>query len=227
MSSTLVPPVVAAAEDECLTILGLPWSSYIAINDAVGDQPKLRLLYLDGGLTLLSPARRHSWSEDVLDKIVLAVAVACQIEMDVVGNATIRKEDREAGLEGDKVYYLGANATLMAGPLEIDLAIHPPPDLAIEVENTHKATGALRIYARLGVPEVWRHDVRRGTLGFFALQPDGTYTPIPRSLGFPCLTPTDLLFQVDQAAAIGSHIRWFAQLNDWARDVIRPRLDPA
>lgn len=227
MSTTPAPPVATATEDDCPTIPRLDWSSYVAINDAVGDQPRIRLLDLDGELTLVSPAREQSWAEEVLDKIVPAVAVACQIEFDFVGSSTIRKEAREAGLEGDKVSYLGANATLIAGPLEIDLTIHPPPDLAIEVENTPKATRAMLIDARLGVPEVWRHDVRRGTLGFFALQPDGTYASIPRSLGFPCLTPADLLFQVDQAATIGSSPRWHAQLNDRARDVIRPRLDPA
>ena len=104
--------------------------------------------------------------------------------------------------------------------------IDPPPDLAIEVENSNMADKPRwRSTPAWASPEVWRHDVRQGALGFFALQPDGTYTSIPESLGFPCLTPADVLFQLDQAATLGSFIRWFAQLTDWARDVIHLRLD--
>ena len=85
----------------------------------------------------------------------------------------------------------------------------------------------MTIYARLGVPEVWRHDVRRGKFTFWALQPDGAYGEVTRSLGFPLLAPDDIQAQLRAAEESPSFNRWIAQLTDWVRDVIRPRLGPA
>ncbi len=226
MSLTLATPPVLGVADATFTIPGLSWEQYIAINDALGDRAGLRTLYLDGRMTFLSPARRHEWFEDALDKILLAICLGCEIEIDAVSSTTLRIKGQQ-GLEGDRSYYLRDHALLMRGPVEIDLTIHPPPDLAIEVENTHRATDAVAIYASLGVPEVWRHDVRRQTLTFHHLQPNGTYLSVAQSLAFPFLTPADVLGQVQQAEANPSGIRWFRQLTDWVRDEIRPRLDPA
>ena len=172
----------------------------------------------------MSPARIHEWSEDAIDSIIKAIAFGCDIEISVVGSTTLRKADVEHGLEGDRAYYLGDNAALMFGPQEIDLTLHPPPDLAIEVENSNKADEAVAIYAHLGVPEVWRHDVRRDTLTFSTLRPDGTYQAVPQSLGFPFLTPDDVLGQLKLAMASQSRNRWFRQLTDWVQNVIVPRL---
>ena len=224
MSLTLAPPTIAAPEDEVFTIHGLSWDQYVAINDALGDQAGLRTLYLDGSLTFVSPALVHEWSEDAIDLILTAIVVGCELEMEVLGSTTLRQANGMTGLEGDRTYYLGENAALMGGTQDIDLTIHPPPDLAIEVENSNKATKVMPIYARLGVPEVWRHDVRRGTLTFWSLQPDGTYQAVPHSLSFPFLTSDDVLGQVKLAKEIKSRTRWFRQLTTWVQDVIRPRL---
>ncbi len=225
MSLTLTPPLVTTfPEDETFTIPGLSWEQYVAINDALGDRAGLRTLYLDGSLTFLSPAYIHEWAEDALDKILLAVAVGCDIEMSVVGSTTLRKGDGVAGLEGDRAYYLRENVAQVGRPETLDLTIHPPPDLAIEVENTSKATDSMPIYARIGVPEVWRHDVRRGSLTFWALQPNGTYQSVPRSSGFPFLTPADVLFQLKRADELRNLTRWFAQLTNWVRTEIQPRI---
>ena len=226
-ASILPPPIATAPEDEIFTIPGLSWEQYVAISDALGDRGGLRTFYADGSMTFLSPARKHEWSGDAIDEIVKTISVGCDIECDVVASTTLRKREIEHALEGDKVYYLGENATLMAGPLEIDLAIHPPPDLAIEVENSRRATSVVPIYARLGVPEVWRLDVRRQTLTFGVLRPDATYEAVSASLAFPFLAPADVLDQLRRAEESKSRNRWFLQLNDWVRDVIRPRLDPA
>lgn len=227
VAPTLAAPVAAPPEDETFSIEGLSWDQYVTINDALGDRGGLMVRYLDGRLTFVSPARVHEWSGDSVDRIVMAIAVGCSIEIDVVASTTLRRELNQAGLEGDKVYYLRDNAVRMAGPVEIDLAQDPPPDLAVEVENSRKASDAMTIYARLGVPEVWRLDVRRPGLTFWALGPDRSYRPIDRSAAFPFLAPEDVLLQVRRAEETRSTIRWLAQLADWVRDVIRPRLDPA
>ena len=225
MSTAAAPPAVVAPEDEVFSIGGLSWDQYVAIADTLGDQAGLRILFHQGRLTFVSPARVHEWSGRYIDTILLAIADGCDIEMDIVGGTTLRKQGLSVGLEGDEVYYLRDNVARMGGSRPIDLSIDPPPDLAIEVENTHKAGDSMPIYAQIGVPEVWRHDVRRGTLEFLALEPDGSYRPVSQSPAFPFLSPDDVLFQVRRAEEIRSRTRWFRQLNEWVRDVIAPRLN--
>ena len=69
---------------------------------------------------------------------------------------------------------------------EIDLTIDPPPDLVIEVEITSSAIRKLKLFATMGVPEVWRHDGER--LEMFALK-DSQYQPIEASQSLPGLNP--------------------------------------
>jgi Uma2 family endonuclease len=225
MSITLAPPAVAGPEDEIFTISGLTWDQYITINNSLGERAGLRVLYVAGRMTFVSPALIHEGSEDNLDSIIKAVAIACRLPLRPIGSTTLRKEGVQVGIEGDRVYYLGENVGRMHGVQEIDLQVHPTPDLAVEVENSRKATDAMAIYARMGVPEVWRHDARRGTLGFWCLQADATYSPSVRSVQFPFLTPDDVLLQIRRAEEYASYSDWFPQLLDWARDVIAPRLD--
>ena len=170
-------------------------------------------------------SRRHDWLSDQLDKIVMAVALGCGIEREVAGSATFRLEAREAGVEGDRTYYFGDNAAIMAGPIEIDLATQPPPDLAIEVEVTHPADKAIATYARIGVPEVWHYHARRRTLAFLVLGEDGTYRPVARSRNLPGLTPEDVLEQLRLADEIRVFSRWYTQLTEWVRLTLLPRAE--
>ena len=86
-----------------------------------------------------------------------------------------------------------AHEPLIRDKDEIDLAVDPPPDLAIEVDDSNDSRDKLPIYAALRVPEVLRDDAGTGSLWFGRLQVDGTYTPIPRSHRLPLLTPERVL----------------------------------
>ena len=96
---------------------------------------------------------------------------------------------REQGLEADESFYI-ANAQAVIGANDINLATHPPPDLAIEIDLTSSSVSKEAIYGRMGVPELWRHDddeivIRR-------LNPEGTYETSECSLAFPQVRAADL-----------------------------------
>ena len=57
------------------------------------------------------------------------------------------------------------------------------PDLAIEIDLSPPDVEKTSIYARLGVPEIWRW--REDRLAVLVRQPDGTYTERPQSLAVP------------------------------------------
>ena len=77
------------------------------------------------------------------------------------------------------------------------LEIDPPPDLAIEIDLSPPDVEKASIYARLGVPEIWRW--RGGRLNVLALQAGGGYAEIQRSVALPDF-PLDEL-----AAALGEY----------------------
>ena len=64
---------------------------------------------------------------------------------------THKREDLDRGAEPDQCYWLGENARRMAGKRRLDLALDPPPDLAIEVDITRSSLDRLPIFAALGV----------------------------------------------------------------------------
>ena len=78
-----------------------------------------------------------------------------------------------------------------AGRVHIDFDIHPPPDLAIEVEISRSSMDRLRLYASLGVPELWRWDGTR--LQVSLLGKDGKYRDSDSSKAFPFLPIADLV----------------------------------
>ena len=96
-------------------------------------------------------------------------------------STTWRRIAKEKGLEADQSYYL-INAPKVRGKREVDLVIDPPPDLAIEVENTASSVHQLGIYAALGIPEVWRFDGEELTI--LALNPTVS-TPNRRNAALP------------------------------------------
>jgi Uma2 family endonuclease len=59
------------------------------------------------------------------------------------GRGTLKREDVERAAEPDECYVLGITKVR--------------PDLAIEVEWTRGGLNKLRLYAELGVPELWIH----------------------------------------------------------------------
>jgi Uma2 family endonuclease len=211
------------SDEQHLVLYGIEWDQYITMNDALPERRGVRMIYIDGSLTILTLSRRHDWFVDYLDSIIKLVAVGCGIEVEFAGSATFRLATEKVGVEGDRTYYFGPNAEIMSGPLDIDLTSQPPPDLAIEVDLTHSAKKAIATYARIGVPEVWRYDERKGKLTFLILGDERVYHSTPRSRSLPQLVPEDVLGQLKLADEVGSFSRWFAQLPEWVRTTILPR----
>ena len=128
-------------------------------------------------------------------------------------STTFRREDEAAGKEADTSFYL-AHEQEIRDKDEIDLTIDPPPDLAIEVDDSSSSRNKLAIYAALRVPEVWRYDASAGSLWFGRLQSDGTYRSLDRSECLPMLTPEKVLEALGLSRGLPES-RWGRLLTDW------------
>jgi Uma2 family endonuclease len=130
------------------------WERYTALRDDP-TQLRVRMTYFHGVLELMSPSGPHERISRILEKLV---SIWCEVhELPILefGSTTYRREDRSAGLEPDSCLYI-QSVSLIGAKEDLELAIDPPPDLAIEVDIASSSVGCLPVYAAFGVPEVWR-----------------------------------------------------------------------
>jgi Uma2 family endonuclease len=224
MSVTLASPPSAEAEpvEQRFEMGRVTWDAYLKISDALEDQPGLRLIYCEGRLSFAGKSRRHEWLSECLGHLVVGIAARLGIPCEPAGEATYRRREKGAGLEGDRTFHFGANAVTMRGGRDYDFSVDPPPDLAIEVEVSHPADEAVEAWGRARVPEVWRFDATGFKCSFWRRREDGSYERITRSLWLPQLSADDIVDLVREAEAsgMGSSI---ARLPGWVDRVIRAR----
>ena len=152
--ATATAPTLQSREADQILLHDVSWDTYCQLNDAERNF-SVRMTYLDGELTLMSPLLRHDGNSQRLGQLVRAVMTVMGSELRAIGSTTLRRQGKPgpkkgAGKEADSAYYLGESERRIRGREELDLSVDPPPDLAIEVENTSElAEVAMAVYARL------------------------------------------------------------------------------
>jgi Uma2 family endonuclease len=220
---TAYPPVRELLNGSDHAVLrDVPWDAYVAMRDDDSNR-HVRMSYFRGNLELMSPKYRHEKYNRRLDRVVTELTAALDIPCLCAGSTTFRREEGAAGKEADTCFYI-ANEAAIRDKDEIDPAVDPPPDLAIEVDDTNRSEGKMPIYAALRVPEVWRYDARTGVLWFGRLQADGTYRSIDRSEALPMLT-LKLVLEALALCKGMSESRWIRLLQEWARGLMPPRAE--
>jgi Uma2 family endonuclease len=201
------------------TLHNVDWETYCKLRDDPANY-HVRMTYLDGDLTIVSPQLIHGFESRRILMVVTAVARAWRVRFMPVGATTLRKKGRGplkgAGKEPDEGFFLGDDVARMRGKRELDLTIDPPPTLTIEVDNTASSEAALPTYARIGVPEVWRDDVTEQSL-WFGKHDGDRYVEVGRSLSFPRLTPARVVQALEARMQEPDDIDWLDWLDLWAR----------
>jgi Uma2 family endonuclease len=188
----------------------ISWELYEKILEAFGER-RLRHTYVDGMLEIMSPLHVHEWRKKFIGRLIEMMAWRTRVPIKSAGSTTLRKKLKRRGLEPDESYYV-ANEPVVRGRDELDLRTDPPPDLAVEVDVTHKSLSRLEAYAKLGVPEIWRHDGE--IVQFLKLDSKGTYTPVSHSVAFPRVASADIrrflnmLSSQDENTILDSWVSW-------------------
>jgi Uma2 family endonuclease len=139
-----------------------------------GDTRHSKISYYQGVLEMMAPSLRHEKTAELFSYFITTFFEEIGIEEEEGGSTTLKNVNKEAAKEPDKCFYFGKHAEAMSGKEEIDLAVDLPPDLALETDNTTDSTKKLKIYAALGVPEVWCYGVDKRELNIYQLK-DGGY----------------------------------------------------
>jgi Uma2 family endonuclease len=183
-------------------LLHLPnvdWDEYEHLLSQMEMFPGHRLSYDRGRLDIMSPKRDHEAYKFFIGSIVELLAEEQQIDIEPSGTTTLRRKKLEIGAEPDESFYI-QNAARVVDHLETNLEVDPPPDLVIEIDTTNESLHKFKIYAALGVPEIWRYDGRQAH--FYALADEG-YEKIENSVALPVLTATDLTQYLEQRKTAG------------------------
>ncbi len=194
---------------ETRTVLeNVRWDTFVELSEQRrGSVP--RMTFDEGVLELMSPRRQHENIGRLIGRIVETYTEMLDIEIQTVASTTFKRKDLQKAFEADESYYI-EHAEQIRPKEEVDLTIDPPPDLVIEVEITSSAIQKLKLFAAMGVPEVWRHDGER--LQMFTLS-DGKYVPIETSRALGGLTAKMIDSFLDRRFDLGETaiIRGFRQ----------------
>jgi Uma2 family endonuclease len=213
----------AEAAEQATVLHGITWKTYLTLRDNEHNF-HTRMTYLDGTLILMSPQQIHDNSGWLLAQLVVMVAWVHRVPHHGTATTTLRRKgDRPrkgSGKEPDHGFYFRDKEPMVRNKEDLDLDVDPPPDLAIEIDNKADSSKALKLYARLGVPELWRYKPRKKNLWFGRLVGDH-YEPIERSLNLPWLTPALVVQALQEAERLGE-LEWKDWLLAWARELPEP-----
>lgn len=227
MTPTTNPPTVPAgprpqAPGRSVLLHGVPWSMYSRLLKVFAERPGVKLAYDRGELEIMSPSLQHDRGGRFLILVVTMLAEELGLPVLPGGSTTMRRRKKLKGVEADEIFWT-THADQLAGVKELDLKVHPPPDLALEIDVSNSSLNRLKIYAALGVPEVWRLD--GDSLIFYGLT-GKKYAEMPRSRSFPGITPADLLPFIQQSRTAGDQVPVYHAFRAWVRQRAAGQLPP-
>jgi Uma2 family endonuclease len=174
------------------------WEMYESILEELGEGYAMRLTYYKETLEIRMPLPKYEKAKSLIGDFVKLMLEELNIDCDVLGSTTFKSKEMLSGLEPDDCFYI-QNEAAVRGKDRLDLMVDPPPDLAIEIDNSSQTS--LNCYEALRVPELWRYDGQ--VLKIYLLQ-EGKYIESNTSQNFPNLPIVDVIPQyVDRSKTEG------------------------
>jgi Uma2 family endonuclease len=205
--------------EQRVVLYNVSWETYERLVEEI-QNPGTRLIYDEGVLEIVSPRETHDRFKELLGSLLEVLTEELNMPRRSTGQTTWRRKAKKKGIEADKSYYL-TSAPKVLGKREVDLSKDPPPDLAIEVENTTSSVDQLAIYAALGVAEVWRYDGEHLTI--HALQSNGQYAEQAASRYFPKVAIDKAVEWLGKCDEL-DETAWVKEFRRWVREnLVQPR----
>lgn len=185
-----------------VTLTYQTWADYETLLASRRDDAAIKIRYNahTQTISLMAPMAGHGRRIDILVDLIKALLRHQERNWDSSHPMTLKRL-QEAGAEPDACFYI-QNWQAALGKDRIDLAVDPPPDLAIEVDLTSFTD--LDIYQILAVPEVWIY--RQQQLSVYVLTSEG-YEDSDTSPTFPTVDVKAILpVYVERAWQEGSSV---------------------
>jgi Uma2 family endonuclease len=203
-----------------LTFQRVPWTEYEELLEDLGPGYTPRISYDHGRLEIAMPLPIHEYLKVCLSDLLRALTDELGLDMEGLGSTTFKYEGWLQGLEPDTCFYL-QNVARIIGVKRFDPALPPPaPDIAVEVDVTSESLSRFPIYAKLGVPEIWRCDERQ--VQMYHLTETG-YVEAAASRAFPFLTGEALCQFLERCQTEGQSAT-LREFREWLRGNLPARV---
>ena len=189
------------------------WEDYEEFLHELGPSYPQRIFYDNGRMEIMPPTFNHDHPISGIHNLIVVLRDELDIDIEPSGSTTLRARLKSAGAEPDDAFYV-QNAARIIGKTDLDLTKDPPPDIVVEVDRTSSSLNRFAIYARLGVPEIWR--LHGETVKFHLLENDA-YTESSHSRAFPFVTSDAFSRFLAQSLKEGERLAAKA-FRAWVRD---------
>ena len=214
----LIAAPLAVAGEKRVLLHGVSWSTYKALLKDLGNSRSSRLTFDSGELEIMSPLDIHEDAQFGIGQLVTILVDEFGLECRALGSLTCERQDLDKAIEPDGCFYI-QHFKDVKGVKTIELGVHPPPDLMIEIDITTDSLNKLPICAALGVLEHWRYNAK--SLEIRILK-NGSYFESAESLAFP-----GMLFAKRMPEFLHMHVDGLMSMQRsfraWIRDELRKR----
>lgn len=191
---------------------GVPWDTYAMLSEFRDEHRRaVRIAFLDGKIEITKTTYR---TERLRVRVGLVISsLFHEFQLPCIGSrsTTFQRSENKVGFEANDSYYI-ENYKHLLGLDDIDLAIHPPPDLALELDFESQFSKE-PVYAGLGIPELWLWD---GTaIAFRRLQADGRYAQITHSVAIPSASDIEVT-EIVSSQVVEDDLAFMRRARDWA-----------
>lgn len=206
MATVLSPP------EERVLLHDVSWETYERLLAGQENRSTPRFAYDRGVLEIMSPSAEHEEVNNLIRQLIYVLAEEMDLDIRDFGSTTFKRADLSRGFEPDSCFYIQSVGRISAAA-DLDLSIHPPPDLVVEVDISSPSLNKLPLYAEIGVPEVWVYNSKGFTI--YLLQEEN-YVEHEDSSALPRITATALAnFLAD--ARTKKRSQWLRTVRAWAR----------
>ena len=195
------------------------WATYLQLSNEAMDHSHVRMIYDRGRLEIVSPLPPHERYKYVLGRFVDNVLVGLRIPFEAAGESRWLREAAARGLEADETFFINFEKMEIVGGRPAGRPDDPLPDLAIEVDISDHAADRMKVYAALGIPELWTYDGDQ--LRIFQLQANSTYEEIAASRFLP-ISSQEIAEWVEKVDGVNL-LDWIESLQVWIREELVPR----
>ena len=209
MTATIIAP-----PEEIIHLSGISWQTYETLLEELSDR-RLRLTYNRGNLEIMAPSPEHERFKKLAGRFVETIAEELDIRIEPLGSTTFKKPQL-SGAEPDECFYF-YNIDAVRGKKRLDLTKDPAPDLVIEIDVTSSSENRLRVYADLGVKEVWIYNGE--SLVIHQLE-NNTYVGSQTSQFFADL-PILEIAQFIQQAQTTDYLELVKAFREWVRNQLK------
>lgn len=163
-------PAHQPTEEKLVTLYGISWEKFKAIEAQLEDNRDVKLSYLSGVLEIMSPVgEEHEYIKRTLGLLLEAYMKEKGIRFYALGGFTLEAPGYASGTPDDS-YSIGSKKEV--------------PDIVIEIIITSGTLNRRELYKPKKVPEIWFW--KSNHLRVFCLK-EGEYEEVSRSTVFPDL----------------------------------------